>query len=154
MKIVNILLLLLSMKNMSIILRLQVPMLMMSLSLLSPQTLALGKGGFKCSAGISKNICLKDDYSKFELPKPEGINVIYVSIDIDEVLRINDKDYSITFSTYFNVEWFENRLYVDPEFKKRANKIEAKGRIQKKKTDYLMTLIKRVGGYLAEITTS
>ena len=24
----------------------------------------------------------------------------------------------------------------------------------KKKTDYLMTLIKRVGGYLAEITTS
>ena len=29
----------------------------------------------------------------------------------------------------------------------------AKGRLQKK-TDYLMTLIKRVGGYLAEITTS
>jgi hypothetical protein len=23
------------------------------------------------------------------------------------VLRINDKDYSITFSTYFNVEWKE-----------------------------------------------
>ena len=111
--------------SMSMIPRLQLPLLLVSLALLSPPSPAQGKGGFKCSAGISKNICLKDDYSKFELPKPEGINVIYVSIDIDEVLRINDKDYSITFSTYFNVEWFENRLYIDPEFKKRANKTEA-----------------------------
>ena len=31
------------------------------------------------------------------------------------MLRINDKDYSITFATYFNVEWAERRLFVDPE---------------------------------------
>ncbi len=31
------------------------------------------------------------NYSKFELPVKQGINDIYVSIDIDEVLRINDK---------------------------------------------------------------
>ena len=42
--------------------------------------------------------------------------MIGVSIDIDEVLRINDKDYSITFSTYFNVEWREKRLTMFPEF--------------------------------------
>ena len=32
-----------------------------------------------------------------------------------QVLRINDKDYSITFATYFNVEWFEHRLKVVEE---------------------------------------
>ena len=56
-----------------------------------------------------------DDYSKFELPITEGVNKIFVSIEIDEVLRINDKDYSITFATYFNVEWTERRLWVDPQ---------------------------------------
>ena len=70
-------------------------------------------------SGISKQICLLDNYSKFELPITEGVNKIYVSIDIDEVLRINDKDYSITFATYFNVEWSERRLFVDPELEVR-----------------------------------
>ena len=45
----------------------------------------------------------------------EETNPIEVSIDIDEVLRINDKDYSITFATYFNVEWYERRLKVAKE---------------------------------------
>ena len=112
----------------------QMPVLVLTcLALVSPLPPAQGKGGFKCSAGnlqhwsrtvidfqfqqsgISKNICLLDNYSKFELPITEGVNKIYVSIDIDEVLRINDKDYSITFATYFNVEWTEHRLFVDPE---------------------------------------
>ena len=106
---------------MSVFPMLQLPVLFVSLALLSPLSPAQGKGGFKCSAGISKNICLKDNYSKFELPKTEGVNVIYVSIDIDEVLRINDKDYSITFATYFNVEWIERRLYVDPVFAAQNN---------------------------------
>ena len=53
-------------------------------------------------------------------PYFEGVNNIYVSIEIDEVLRINDKDYSITFATYFNVEWTERRLYVDPEFEQEV----------------------------------
>ena len=46
----------------------------------------------------------------------EETNPIEVSIDIDEVLRINDKDYSITFSTYFNVEWTERRLTVNHDY--------------------------------------
>jgi len=86
---------------------------------LAPPRLTAGKrgdSGFKCSAGISKSLCLPDNYSKFELPYTEQTNVIGVSIDIDEVLRINDKDYSITFSTYFNVEWRERRLNMFPSF--------------------------------------
>ena len=39
-------------------------------------------------------------------------NNISVTIDIEEVLRINDKDYSITFSTYFNVEWKGNTVRI------------------------------------------
>jgi len=77
---------------------------------------ALGKRGFKCSTGISKSICLPDNYSKFELPYTDKTNEIGISIDIDEVLRINDATYSITFSTYFNVEWKERRLRVMPDF--------------------------------------
>merc|ERR1712071_9611 len=72
--------------------------------------------GFMCSAGISKQICLPDSYSKFELPFPQDVNKIYISMDIDEVLRINDKDYSITFATYFNVEWVESRLTAHKDF--------------------------------------
>ena len=77
---------------------------------------ALGRRGFKCSPGNSRSICLPDSYSKFELPNTEKTNKIGISIDIDEVLRINDGTYSITFSTYFNVEWNERRLNVGPEF--------------------------------------
>ena len=32
--------------------------------------------------------------------------------EICDVLKINDKDYSITFSLYFSVEWFEPRLNI------------------------------------------
>ena len=77
---------------------------------------SLARRGFKCSAGNSKSICLPDSYSKFELPNTETTNKIGISIDIDEVLRINDGTYSITFSTYFNVEWNERRLNLSPEF--------------------------------------
>ena len=69
-----------------------------------------------CSEGISNNICLPDNYSKFDLPKPDGLNLVYISIDIEDVLEINDKDYSITFATFLNVEWLERRLHVDPDF--------------------------------------
>ena len=69
-----------------------------------------GKRGFTCKDGVHKSICLPENYSKFELPFTEKTNQIGISIDIDDVLRINDGTYSITFSTYFNVEWMERRL--------------------------------------------
>ena len=47
------------------------------------------------------------------------------------MLRINDKDYSITFSCYFNVEWPEKRLRLDSEF----------GREQVRKSRLSSTLI-------------
>jgi len=74
------------------------------------------KRGFTCKDGVHKSICLPENYSKFELPFTEVTNKIGISIDIDDVLRINDGTYSITFSTYFNVESNERRLSVQPDF--------------------------------------
>jgi len=96
-------------------------LILVSSAILSTTDPAQGRRGFMCSAGISKQICLPDNYSKFELPIAEGVNKIYISIDIDEVLRINDKDYSITFATYFNVEWYEHRLKVAKELEEKNN---------------------------------
>jgi len=76
----------------------------------------LGKRGFTCKEDVHKSICLPENYSKFELPFTEKTNRIVISIDIDDVLRINDGTYSITFSTYFNVEWNERRLSIQPDF--------------------------------------
>ena len=74
------------------------------------------KGGFRCNTGKDLPACLPKEYSKFELPIKRGGNVIRVTIDISEVLRINDKDYSITFACYFNVQWKEGRIHLGPEF--------------------------------------
>ena len=43
--------------------------------------------------------------------------VLYVAgLEISDVLKIDDKDYSITFSLYFNVQWSEPRLNLSREF--------------------------------------
>ena len=76
----------------------------------------ISMNSFQCNKGVPKSLCLPENYSKFELPFSEQPNQIGISIDIDEVLGISGKDYSITFATYFNVEWNERRLNVKPEF--------------------------------------
>ena len=73
------------------------------------------KGGFRCNSEKRAPACLPKEYSKFDLPMKES-NKISVTIDISEVLRINDKDYSITFACYFNVEWEERRIWLGPDF--------------------------------------
>ena len=41
---------------------------------------------------------------------------IFSGLEISDVLKIDDKDYSITFSLYFNVQWSEPRLNLSQEF--------------------------------------
>ena len=75
-------------------------------------------GGFRCKDTASTLACLPNNYSKYELPIQIGHGNIQVDIQIliDEVLRINDKDYSITFSCYFNAIWPDRRVFLRPEF--------------------------------------
>ena len=42
-------------------------------------------------------------------------------LEISDVLKIDDKDYSITFSLYFNVQWSEPRLNLSREFMDSEN---------------------------------
>ena len=42
--------------------------------------------------------------------------LFFSGIEISDVLKIDDKDYSITFSLYFNVQWSEPRLNLSQEF--------------------------------------
>ena len=41
---------------------------------------------------------------------------LFSGLEISDVLKIDDKDYSITFSLYFNVQWSEPRLNLSREF--------------------------------------
>ena len=43
-------------------------------------------------------------------------NMISIEIHISDILKINDRDFSITFSLYFNVKWKEPRLRLNPSF--------------------------------------
>ena len=36
--------------------------------------------------------------------------ITFAGFEISDVLRISDKDYSVTFGLYFSVEWLEPRL--------------------------------------------
>jgi len=46
-----------------------------------------------------------------------SFSVLYFAgLEISDVLKIDDKDYSITFSLYFNVQWSEPRLNLSREF--------------------------------------
>ena len=73
------------------------------------------KGIFKCNPDKKLQACLPDEYSKFDFPSN---NEITISIEISEVVNINEKDFSITFACYLNVQWEENRLRLSSEFGK------------------------------------
>ena len=69
-----------------------------------------------CGSMIPTYVCLPRNYSSMDIPLTEEPNHIGIEIHISDVLKINDRDFSITFSLYFNVQWKEPRLQIDPNF--------------------------------------
>ena len=51
-----------------------------------------------------------------DIPMVDKPNMISIEIHISDILKINDRDFSITFSLYFNVMWKEPRLRLNPSF--------------------------------------
>ena len=51
-----------------------------------------------------------------DIPFGSEPNKIMVELHISDVLKINDRDFSITFSLYFNVQWREPRITLNPSF--------------------------------------
>ena len=45
----------------------------------------------ECAHSQNKMLCLPENYSKFELPYVNSVNMVEIGIDISDVLRINDK---------------------------------------------------------------
>ena len=58
------------------------------------------------------SICIPKGYSKFDLPN-ETQTVVNVGIDIKDIPKIDDKDFSVTLNAFFVVEWTDERLMID-----------------------------------------
>ncbi|XP_023327258.1 glycine receptor subunit alpha-2 [Eurytemora carolleeae] len=65
-----------------------------------------------CAKGQS--ICIPEDYSKFDPPN-DTQTVVNVGIDIKDIPKINDKDFSVTLNAFFVVRWQDKRLVMDKE---------------------------------------
>ena len=98
-------------------------------------SLMLFLGAIRVSCGLSQNIlcgsdvqtyvCLQKNYSMMDIPLVDEPNNIGIEIHISDVLKINDRDFSITFSLYFNVKWREPRLQLNPRlFQNRLDTLE------------------------------
>ena len=58
------------------------------------------------------HIKLLKDYSKFDLPN-ETQTVVNVGIDIKDIPKIADKEFSVTLNAFFVVRWKDERLVID-----------------------------------------
>ena len=58
-----------------------------------------------------QTICLPDDYVKFELP-PETPTYVSIGVDIKDIPKVSDKDFSVTLNAYFIVKWRDPRIIV------------------------------------------
>ena len=65
-----------------------------------------------CAVGETKRICIPKDYMKYELPTEEGATDVWIGVDIKDIPKVNDKDFSITLNAYFIAKWFDERLEI------------------------------------------
>jgi len=65
-----------------------------------------------CAKGQA--ICIPSNYSKFDLPN-ETLTVVHVGIDIKDIPKIDDQEYSITLNAFFVVRWTDKRMLIDKE---------------------------------------
>jgi len=60
------------------------------------------------------SICIPTNYSKFDLPN-ETQTTVSVGIDIKDIPKIDDKDFSVTLNAFFVVRWKDSRLVIDQD---------------------------------------
>ena len=63
-----------------------------------------------CAKGDA--ICIPSNYSKFDLPD-ESLTTVNVGIDIKDIPKIDDKEFSITLNAFFVVRWTDKRMIID-----------------------------------------
>ena len=65
-----------------------------------------------CSAGEYTRICIPEDYMKFELPTTHEPTNVAIGVDIKDIPKVKDKDFSITLNAYFIAKWRDIRLEI------------------------------------------
>lgn len=85
------------------------PFLVLLMSFIS---LTGGINDHRCTEGEVLQICVPVDYMKFELPEQDESTFVSIGVDIKDIPKVNDKDFSITINAYFIVKWKDDRLIV------------------------------------------
>ena len=68
-----------------------------------------------CASGGKRKICIPEDYQKYDLPGLAAPTYVTVGVDIKDIPKVEDKDFSITINAYFMVKWKDTRLIVMDE---------------------------------------
>ena len=77
-----------------------------------------------CADGERRRICVPEDYIKFELPEEDRPTYVSIGVDIKDIPKVNDKDFSITLNAYFIVKWQDRRLIVQRRNRTSSYQIE------------------------------
>jgi len=73
-----------------------------------------------CAIGGRQRICVPDNYQKYDLPNMTGPTYVTIGVDIKDIPKVSDKDFSITINAYFNVKWRDPRLLVSKDYSKEG----------------------------------
>ena len=65
-----------------------------------------------CADGEFKRVCIPEDYMKYELPTEERATDVSIGVDIKDIPKVNDRDFSVTLNAYFIAKWHDQRLQV------------------------------------------
>ena len=73
-----------------------------------------GIGYLNVTCAKGNHICIPENYSKYELPEvPTNVSL---GIDIINIPKIDDNDFSVTLSVFLNVGWKDTRVIINSSF--------------------------------------
>ena len=73
-----------------------------------------------CAIGGRQKICIPENYQKYDLPNMTGPTFVTIGVDIKDIPKVSDQDFSITLNAYFNVKWRDPRLLVSKDYSKEG----------------------------------
>ena len=77
-------------------------------------------GDLVCAVGGRQRICIPENYQKYDLPLQTKPTFVTIGVDIKDIPKVSDKDFSITLNAYFNVKWRDPRLLVSKDYSKEG----------------------------------
>ena len=69
-------------------------------------------------------MCIPENYQKYDLPNMTGPTFVTIGVDIKDIPKVSDQDFSITLNAYFNVKWRDPRLLVSKDYSKEGPPVD------------------------------